>query len=609
MSHDPLTAAVEYAGLGWSVHPLPAGSKKADTPWAERQRVRLTPEEVAALWAARPNANIAIITGGVSRLVVVDVDTSHGGDPAPFLGTTPLVARTRSGGWHLYYKHPGRRVQSVASPSKAHPGVDVRGDGGYVVAPPSRVAPGSYCWEGPPPSQELLAELPSYAVVEHLLAPPPPPAVQTQKVDTDWLSTVLSHGAPIGEQRQQLTRLVGYFVRRGLPPDVATALLVPHVARWKQDKSQPWTPHDIRELVDSIYSSDAGRGGGTAPEDVELLVYDRLDDFIERYETGEETPWVVEGWLPDQTVAMVSSPPGSYKTWLLCDLACSVASGDPFLGQYPVHSPGPVLFVQQEDPRAKLAERFAIVNAGRQERKLGLTEPTVYLYTTPPVYLVTDMSFKFDVPAARAALVQRLEELRPKLVILDPLYTAIGAKNYMVEMTQHLTWVRRLRDRFACAFLFAHHTKKLNPEVGDQGREQTWGSQLLNASIETGWNVRPLEDDAVSIRRHFKVAANIEPRRFTFAIDLAATPAFRVTESEVDESESGDPVDAGAQAIVAALQGGGLSAADIRAKTGLAKATVTRKLASLVKRGEVVASGPQRSRVYALAGIDEAEVS
>jgi hypothetical protein len=103
-------------------------------------------------------------TGRESNIVVIDVDPRHGGKESlrsllESLGELPggPVARTGGGGWHLLFRHPGREVPSR---SGIAPGIDIRGDGGLFIAPPSIHRSGnSYCWQVPPTGVPL-PELP-----------------------------------------------------------------------------------------------------------------------------------------------------------------------------------------------------------------------------------------------------------------------------------------------------------------------------------------------------------------------------------------------------------------------------------------------------------------
>lgn len=103
------------------------------------------PEQVAAWWSRTPNANIGIPTGAPSGVVVVDVDVHgpHDGrvayqraTDAGLVDGVGLLVRTPTGGAHFYFPvTPGKEQRSWQA---ADVGVDFRGDGGYIIAPPSR---------------------------------------------------------------------------------------------------------------------------------------------------------------------------------------------------------------------------------------------------------------------------------------------------------------------------------------------------------------------------------------------------------------------------------------------------------------------------------------
>lgn len=99
------------------------------------------PQRLQQMARNAPHGMLGIRTGAVSGLVVVDVDPRHGGDESLAgliaAGLLPPTARVVTGasGQHLYYRHPGQRITS--RPLPGWPGVDIKGDGGYVIAPPS----------------------------------------------------------------------------------------------------------------------------------------------------------------------------------------------------------------------------------------------------------------------------------------------------------------------------------------------------------------------------------------------------------------------------------------------------------------------------------------
>lgn len=202
MSHRPtyqdqfLAAALAYAEGGWSVFPLRPGSKRPAVPthtasdcdrrdhrcaeghlgWEERATTN--PRRITKAWRRHPYG--IGIACGPAGLLVVDLDTAKNDTPA---GTDSLArlehhhgqtlpatwtVGTPTGGRHLYYLQPTDKPLGNTA-GRAGPGIDTRGQGGYVVAPPTRITSGDY-WliDDHPP-----AELPTWFA--HLLTTPPKP--------------------------------------------------------------------------------------------------------------------------------------------------------------------------------------------------------------------------------------------------------------------------------------------------------------------------------------------------------------------------------------------------------------------------------------------------
>ena len=141
----PGLAARRFAEAGIPVFPCGAGGKRPLPGSSGFHDATTDPGRVAGWWGRFPNANVAIPTGKASGVVVVDVDVhaingfeAFGRARAAGLLPIPLaVVRTPSGGMHLYY--PAHEAMEQRSWQAGKVGIDCRGDGGYIIVPPSRV--------------------------------------------------------------------------------------------------------------------------------------------------------------------------------------------------------------------------------------------------------------------------------------------------------------------------------------------------------------------------------------------------------------------------------------------------------------------------------------
>ena len=136
----PLVAAVTFAADGWSVIPLRRDSKKPAIPsWKPYQDRIATTDELIDWFIGAPR-NVGILTGPISKIVVVDIEDAPSLAWAhAHLPPTDVRVRTGGGGEHWYYQHPGCPVRNKVRIKTGDPSVkiDIRADGGYVLAPGS----------------------------------------------------------------------------------------------------------------------------------------------------------------------------------------------------------------------------------------------------------------------------------------------------------------------------------------------------------------------------------------------------------------------------------------------------------------------------------------
>ena len=152
---DLLKAALAYARRGVPVFPCEEGGKRPLTQNGFLDATR-DPHWVEGWWRRWPGANVGVPTGIRSNLLVLDVDTRDGGYESLRTleirnGEAPPTARaqTGGGGLHLYFRYPSPKAHGRAAVKNSAgllgPGLDVRGEGGYVVVPPSRTLE-AYAW-------------------------------------------------------------------------------------------------------------------------------------------------------------------------------------------------------------------------------------------------------------------------------------------------------------------------------------------------------------------------------------------------------------------------------------------------------------------------------
>jgi len=241
-------AALDYAAHGWAVIPLRPGEKRPLIRWEEFQQRRPTTIEVAEWFRRWSRANVGIVTGSVSHVLVLDIDPQHGGEESlarletqhgPLPATVELT--TGGEGRHLYFQHPGGAVHNRVG---LMPGIDLRGDGGYVVAPPSlHPCGGQYRWrQNHGPSETSVAEMPGWldALVEqsgHRAGHPL----------SHWRQLV-REGVPEGQRNNTVASLTGHLLWHGVDPEVALELML----SWNRTRCRP--PLSDEEVVQTVGS-------------------------------------------------------------------------------------------------------------------------------------------------------------------------------------------------------------------------------------------------------------------------------------------------------------------------------------------------------------------
>lgn len=287
---ERLEAALAYAARGWPVLPLhtpapggacscsrstcsSAGKHPRITTGTDHATASVDAEQIRAWWDRWPEANVGIVTGARGGLVVLDRDPRNGGDDSIRQlerehGELPptAVSLTGGGGTHSLFVHPGGdiRIKAIA------PGLDIKADGGLIVAPPSRHASGRrYEWElSSHPDDVPVATLPNWLLA--MIRPKSEPQVTHPRFRprTDDAEQLIRRAraymrkvphAVQGQHGDDATFKAACVVVRGFALSDSDALFV--LSEWNKNNAPPWSEADLRAKVENARAYGDGDFG------------------------------------------------------------------------------------------------------------------------------------------------------------------------------------------------------------------------------------------------------------------------------------------------------------------------------------------------------------
>lgn len=201
------------------------------------------------------NKNIALATGKVSGVWVLDIDVKNGAPGAYSLEQLEkehgkldtLTARTWSGGLHYYFKY----VPGIGSKVALLPGIDVRGDGGYVIIPPSTINEKPYSWlDVEEAVEEYVSETPKWLI-----------NLTTEKKEAPkfTLPRDSSGKIPKGKQDDALFKFACSMTAQGFSPEQIKAALMQAILDCPQDTGKPFTDADIKRWMAGAEKYDDGK--------------------------------------------------------------------------------------------------------------------------------------------------------------------------------------------------------------------------------------------------------------------------------------------------------------------------------------------------------------
>lgn len=389
-------------------------------------------EQITKWWTGSYLYNIAIATG--SGLVVLDVDIDHDSgkygdetlaDLEQQYGPLPdtWMCLTGGGGIHYYFScdDPALTVGTSFAPN-----LDYRGNGGYVIAPPSVHQNGrTYKWKAAhTPTNCALAPLPGW--LHNLMLQ----GRQKDKPITVKPTTEAPEKVTEGSRNAEMFKLASSLRAKGLTvEEITAAMMEANKARC----SPPLSDSEIKTICNSAGRYDRGEGKSkTAPT-----------ALVKASEVPYEPPrWTIAPYFQVGKGTLIQGDNGSGKTAFMCAIAAHLTTGDPLLG-IKIATPGNVLILSVEDDLPVLRGRVE-ASGGDLDKCHFLTNAAGLTFNSPEVE-------------------EAIKQINAKMVIFDPFQAFLGAKVDMFrsnETRPELAKLFEMCERNSCSCAIIAHMSK-----------------------------------------------------------------------------------------------------------------------------------------------------
>lgn len=262
--------------------------------------------------------------------------------------------------------------------------------------------------------------------------------------------------------------------------------------------------------------------------------------------------WLVKGFWGRRSHGIVAGMPKCFKSTLVHDLVISVASGQPFLGKFPVLEPGPVIVVQNENADYIMKDRTEkiILDRGLVGEAERITPKKLHVEFPPdlPITFLNQQGFTLSNEDHRRQIESLIKEIKPVLVVFDPLYLMFeGDLNSSKELNPVLNWLLGLKTEYKTSVMVIHHYNKGSNQQALRGGARMAGSVMLYGWVESAWYLTKTDEDeegppnrgidlaessgssTITLTREFRMAGNYPDLDIHFEMGEIGNPSYRVT--------------------------------------------------------------------------------
>jgi len=434
---NKLETAKAYINLGLSVIPLKPNTKVPAVIWRDYSKRYATEDELNKWFGNGVDNNIGVVTGSLSDLLVIDRDEKF-----LTLANESNVQVNTPRGIHDWFKYKEGYGNSVGVNGQK---IDIRGEGGYVVVPPSVVNNERYYFAD---KKDLIQErvvMPdfSFAVVKESFTP-----------------VTVEHTTE-GSRNQTTTRYVGKLLQQTPTKDWDTYAWNTLVAYNNTYNEPPLEEEELKNIFNSI----ANREEDSREEEPETTKIFNPTSISVIYKTNIPNPgYLVDRLVTQEGITIIAGTPGSFKTWLLFDIAkCVADETSSFLDKYTTKHGG-VLIIDKENGLRRIKRRLFLLGVLDYHNIFIETNPSFYINETT-IYQIRDFCLANSIA----------------LVTLDSLRRVFsGDENSSKEINRFLNCLKVLKEA-GISVVLIHHYNKPAPGMKQSMR----GSSDLEAGVDS----------------------------------------------------------------------------------------------------------------------------